>query len=694
MKSPSEQDVPSEARTRQQKVLAEFGQRALEGVNLDRLLEEAAVAVAETLETPYVTVSEVQPGGADVLVRAGVGWRNGVVGEPTVALESHSPANRALDGASPALVEDLRAERGDTEAFEHLRREVESGIIARIGSAAEPWGVFEAYATERRTFTECDGNFVQAVANVLAMAIEAERTQPELEEMHERISDAFYSLDENWEFRYLNERAEELIDYTNEGLVGRNIWETFEWGADSELRREYELSMATQEPTSFELYYPEPLDSWYEINAHPSETGLSVYFRDVTERKSIERELQENNETLQRLYEITADRNRTFEEKVDRLLELGRERLELDVGLVASIDPSEDRFEVIHAIGDDDRLHTGLQTSLSETYCRRTIESDELIVLADASDDRWADDPAYERWDFRTYVGGKVLVDEELYGTICFADDARSDPFTVAELSFVELVSQWLSYELERQHHRMELEELITRLETSNERLEQFAYAASHDLQEPLRMVTSYLQLVERRYADDLDADGEEFIEFAVDGAARMREMIDGLLEYSRVETRGNPFELIDLEVVLEDVLADLDVRIEETDAEITADSLPAVTADVSQLRQVFQNLLQNAIEYSGDRAPRVRITAERASSRWIVSVADEGIGISPDDQDRIFEVFQRLHSRDEYAGTGIGLALCKRIVERHGGEIWVESTPGEGSTFSFTLPVRRDRAA
>ncbi|MFC6824864.1 PAS domain-containing sensor histidine kinase [Halopelagius fulvigenes] len=244
----------------------------------------------------------------------------------------------------------------------------------------------------------------------------------------------------------------------------------------------------------------------------------------------------------------------------------------------------------------------------------------------------------------------------------------------------------------ERKQREQRLEELIERLEESNERLEQFAYAASHDLQEPLRMVSSYLRLVERRYGDELDEDGREFVEFAVDGADRMREMVDGLLQYSRVDSRGNPFESVELERVLADVRDDLQVRIEETDAEITAEELPRVEGDRGQLRQVFQNLLDNAVEYSGDEPPRVHVSAERNGDRWEVSVTDEGIGIAPEDADRVFEVFQSLHAPDEHSGTGIGLALSERIVERHGGEIWVDSEPGEGATFTFTLPADGER--
>ncbi|QLK25749.1 PAS domain S-box protein [Natrinema zhouii] len=252
----------------------------------------------------------------------------------------------------------------------------------------------------------------------------------------------------------------------------------------------------------------------------------------------------------------------------------------------------------------------------------------------------------------------------------------------------------------ERKEYRQKLEE-------SNERLEQFAYAASHDLQEPLRMVSSYLRLIEQRYADELDDDGREFIEFAVDGADRMREMIEGLLEYSRIEAGGDPFEPVDLETVLGDVLEDLRLQVEESDAEIRIESLPTVEGDASQLRQVFQNLLDNAIEYSGEQPPRIRVEADRRDAEWVVSVRDDGIGIDSDDADRVFQVFQRLHTHEDHAGTGIGLALCRRIVERHsvrpnsvrpgstderresvGGEIWVESEPGDGTTISFTLPA------
>ena len=253
-------------------------------------------------------------------------------------------------------------------------------------------------------------------------------------------------------------------------------------------------------------------------------------------------------------------------------------------------------------------------------------------------------------------------------------------PFVAEETELIDTLATLVRFHLERR-------EYIDELQAETRRLEQFAYAASHDLQEPLRMISSYLQLLERQYGDALDEDGEEFLEFAVGGAERMREMIEGLLEYSRVNARGEPFEPVELDTVLEDVLEDLQVRIAQSSAEIETEPLPRVEGDASQLRQVFQNLLDNAIEYS-DEKPRITVSADRNGDEWVISVCDEGIGIEPDQQDRIFEVFERLHSRDDHAGTGIGLALCQRIVERHGGVIRIDSEPGEGSTFSFTLPA------
>lgn len=238
---------------------------------------------------------------------------------------------------------------------------------------------------------------------------------------------------------------------------------------------------------------------------------------------------------------------------------------------------------------------------------------------------------------------------------------------------------------------RMEQHEVLDayrrELERSNEELEQFAYVASHDLQEPLRMISSYVGIIADEYQDDLPEEAVEFMDFAVDGAQRMQAMIDALLRFSRVNTRGEPFEPTDSEALLESVLRDLELTTDEHDADITYEALPEVECDPIQLGQVFRNLIVNAILHAGDAPPEITITATADDDETVFTVSDTGPGIDPVERDTIFEIFTQGRCGGETGGTGIGLAIVKRIVERHGGRIWVDSEPGEGAAFSFTIP-------
>ena len=235
-----------------------------------------------------------------------------------------------------------------------------------------------------------------------------------------------------------------------------------------------------------------------------------------------------------------------------------------------------------------------------------------------------------------------------------------------------------------REEHKQTLAELAR----SNQDLEQFAYVASHDLQEPLRMVATYTQLLAERYRGRLDADADKYIHYAVDGALRMQALVQDLLTFSRVGRQGADLQSTDCNVVVETAVENLQSAVDESGAQITHDHLPVMIADGSQLLQVFQNLIANAIKFRGSDPPAIRIRASKKSGEWVFSVADNGIGIAPEHAESIFAIFRRLHTRAEYPGSGIGLSICKKIIERQGGRIWVESQMGQGSTFKFTLPA------
>ena len=239
----------------------------------------------------------------------------------------------------------------------------------------------------------------------------------------------------------------------------------------------------------------------------------------------------------------------------------------------------------------------------------------------------------------------------------------------------------------ERKAIEAQVKRLMADLERSNKELEQFASVASHDLQEPLRMISSYTQLLEKRYKGQLDDKAKKYITYAVDGAIRMQALINDLLTYSRIGTQGRLLELTDSHSALGGAIRNLAALIKEKRAIITNDNLPMVLADASQLILVFQNLLANAIKFRGKDIPRIHVSAQDHGREWVFSVKDNGIGIESQHAERVFVIFQRLHTREEYPGTGIGLAVCKQIVERHGGKIWFESEPGNGTTFFFTIP-------
>jgi PAS domain S-box-containing protein len=394
-------------------------------------------------------------------------------------------------------------------------------------------------------------------------------------------------------------------------------------------------------------------------------------FQDINERKLAEIESLRKSEQLQSL-------SNELENIIDSI-----------PGLVFYKDTKNRYIRVNKYICDAHKMSKkqleGL--SLNDLYPRGQAQAyyeDDLQVIRSRQSKINIDEPWGDRWVSTSKI---PYLNEtgEVIGVIGVSMDVTERKLAEEELKkhrdhLEELVNE----------RTMELDNAIIGLKRSNQELEQFAYVASHDLQEPLRMVSSYTQLLERRYKDQLDQDARDFIFFAVDGANRMQHLINDLLDYSRVTTRGKPFAKLDLSTVLGHAIANLQKKVQETGALIVNDDLPFVYGDEVQLVRVFQNLLDNAMKFRGTDPPRINVSAKTLDEKIQISITDNGIGIDKIYSDRVFTIFQRLHTKIEYPGTGIGLAICKRTIERHGGKIWFESEPGKGTTFYFTLNFKK----
>jgi PAS domain S-box-containing protein len=350
-----------------------------------------------------------------------------------------------------------------------------------------------------------------------------------------------------------------------------------------------------------------------------------------------------------------------------------------------SIPPDGDRVRTIAGYGDG-RVLENFEYALANTPCEQVVGK-QLCVYPDRVQQQFPLDTYLQDINAESFIGAPLFDSTgRVLGLIAvLSHQPCRDPDLMAEI--LNIFAVRAAAEIERQQAEVALHNQKQELARSNDELQQFAYVASHDLQEPLRMITSYLELLERRYKGQLDAKADTFIAYAVDGATRMQILINDLLSYSRVGTQKQNFQAVDCTKIVQNVLTNLQVTIAQNNAVITYAPLPQVNADPSQLTQLFQNLIGNAIKFRSEEPPQIQIGAEYTDDKWLFSVEDNGIGMESQYLDRIFIIFQRLHGKTEYPGTGIGLAVCKKIVERHGGSLWVESQPGRGSTFHFSLP-------
>ncbi|MCS4433018.1 PAS domain S-box protein [Aquiflexum gelatinilyticum] len=470
----------------------------------------------------------------------------------------------------------------------------------------------------------------------------------------ESIADAFFTMDSGCIVSYWNHAAEKLLGVKREEIIGRNLWDLFPDAVTHPSYINYHRVLETGEAVHFE----DNFGKWLEVDAYPSEEGITVFFRDISLRKEADFRLLEANERFEKVTEATNDAIWDFD-AVNNTLFWGKGFFTLFGYNPDEINPT---FELLMSC-----IH---------------IEDRERIIN---KVNRFMSDPELKDW----YEEYRFLKNDH---TIAFVIDRatfirNSEGKVIRVIGAMNDITERKNSELQLLSLNESLQKYAKELERSNEELEQFAFVTSHDLQEPLRMISSFMDLLKRKYGSQLDEKAIQYIHFAIDGAKRMKQIILELLEYSRASVSSEGKELVDLNEILDEYKKLRRTVISEKSVSISYQPLPSLTTYSAGITQVLHALLDNAIKYSKeDVPPQIDIHSIEKEKEWEFSIRDNGIGIDPNFIDKIFGIFQRLHNHDEYEGTGIGLSIAKKHVEFLGGRIWVESVPGVGSTFYFTV--------
>ncbi|MEB2782039.1 PAS domain S-box protein [Algoriphagus sp. C2-6-M1] len=474
----------------------------------------------------------------------------------------------------------------------------------------------------------------------------------------ESIGDAFFAVDKKWIVTYWNRIAEVIFGKKREDIVGRSLWEEYSDMLDTKFYSKYHYAMETQETVSFEEFY-ETSQQWVEVTAYPSSDGLSVFFKDITNKKEFDLKIQEANERFEKATEATADAIWDWDIVNDKFYR-GNKFIDL---FGYEIDYTQNHLK----------------------FYEKNFHKHDLPKLKESVNNALLN-PEVTKWEFQYRINHPSGIIKRVLDKGVIIRDSTGK--AIRMIGAITDITYIIDHEKELLDLNHILQTKLTELESAYEELEQFTYIASHDLQEPLRMVSSFMDQLKRKYGDQMDDKAHQYIEFAIDGAKRMKQIILDLLEYSRAGKIQEALQSIDLNQCLEEYKILRRKVIAEKKAVLVTDTLPIIETYTTPLVQVLHNLLDNAIKYSKNNVqPIVQISCKDRNEFWEICIQDNGIGIDNKYFNKIFVIFQRLHDRDQFAGTGIGLSIVKKQIEFLGGNIWIESKINEGSKFYFTIP-------
>jgi PAS domain S-box-containing protein len=696
-----------------QALVAEISQEALAGMDLTVLMRQTVAFVAKSLEVEYCDVLELLPDGDTLVLRAGVGWSQGLVGYATVSASRDTLAGYALHAQEPAIVSDI----GREPRFRRMQllhdHQVVSSLSVVIRGKDSPFGVLEVHTTHQRTFSKDAVYFLQAVTNVLATAIERQKVEDALRESEQRWQLALRGNNDgiwDWNLRtnevFFSTRWKEMLGYF-ECEIDNKLEEWMDRihpDDGSWVKRVIQDHFAKKSPFYISEYRIQCKDGSYKWildrgqalwDENDNVVRMVGSHTDITERKLAEEKLRQSEVRSQLFADVTL--------KI-------RQSLQIDKVLQTSVTEVQKLFHAdrvlifrIHADGTgtvvQEAVVPGFLSVLGHNIddpCFREeyIHLYRLGRIGIVTDIERANlEPCYieflQQLSVKANLVVPILLKNKLWGLLIAHQCSHPREWTSWETELLRQLADQIGIALAQ----AQLLEKETRqrqeLARSNEELQQFAFIASHDLQEPLRKIKTFGERLQATCEEALTEQGRDYLDRMQNAVRRMQALIEDLLTLSRVTTRAQPFQKVNLNQITQEVLSDLEVRILQTQGRVEVGELPTVNADPLQMRQLLQNLIGNALKFHRkEEPPVVRVYSQDTVENCQLIVEDNGIGFDEKYLDRIFHVFQRLHGRNEYEGTGIGLAISRKIVERHGWSITAQSQVGQGAKFIVSLPI------